>query len=345
MKKLLLVVSIVLLLITFVARAQSAPAVKYPPTLRIGHSGGAGESMSIALGQALERNRPTKSVVQKLAGPTQAIEMLKDKQLDFYNFNSQYGADAYYADRGLWIGKEPVDICMIFFSHYGTTSFGVRPGEGINKIQDLAGKKVMLTWAGNAEHSEKGQRILAYYGVLDKITDLKYASYDAQVEAMAQKRADAFYQSTGGYWANEIGRQVGLQWLEVSPACSIQVSKEMKIANMYPAYISSQNIEDAGLPPGTKIWGQGYSTCQYTRLDMPNELIYDVLEAFWGNIREFDALRWEVKAATIDKATTFFVLPFHPAAVKFYKDKGVWTRENEERQKELLAKPRLNPKK
>ena len=61
------------------------------------------------------------------------------------------------------------------------------------------------------------------------------------------------------------------------------------------------------------------------------------MEALWNNADELPAITRTLSTWQPDNyANTDVVIPFHPAAIEFYKEKGVWTDELQARQDELL---------
>ena len=64
--------------------------------------------------------------------------------------------------------------------------------------------------------------------------------------------------------------------------------------------------------------------------------VYAMLDAIRNHIKELAAATPALKGWTPDMMCGWPVVPFHDEAIKFYKDKGVWTKEVERRQAEIL---------
>jgi hypothetical protein len=78
------------------------------------------------------------------------------------------------------------------------------------------------------------------------------------------------------------------------------------------------------------------NTLFLTRPDMSDDTVYKVTKAIVENVAlgktyHRDLAHWNVK-----NSLTNVQLPFHPGAVRYYKDKGVWTAALEATQKRLL---------
>jgi TRAP transporter TAXI family solute receptor len=80
--------------------------------------------------------------------------------------------------------------------------------------------------------------------------------------------------------------------------------------------------------------GCGISAGTHTSADT----VYAVLKAIYEHHDEWKAVHPLARQWSIQKGVQTVVQPFHDGAVRFYKEKGVWTAELEARQKAMLAK-------
>jgi TRAP transporter TAXI family solute receptor len=67
------------------------------------------------------------------------------------------------------------------------------------------------------------------------------------------------------------------------------------------------------------------------------DTVYAVMQALYDHHDEWASVHPLAKQWTLKKATQINVAPYHEGAVRFYKEKGVWTAALEAKQKKLLA--------
>jgi hypothetical protein len=73
-----------------------------------------------------------------------------------------------------------------------------------------------------------------------------------------------------------------------------------------------------------------------TRADVPDDLIYEFTKAFFENIEQFYPVHASAKEYTVAGSLEEPTIPFHPGAIRYYKEIGAWTPELEKKQMELL---------
>lgn len=72
------------------------------------------------------------------------------------------------------------------------------------------------------------------------------------------------------------------------------------------------------------------------RGDLPDDLVYEVMKAIFDHVEELLPVHPVAKIWTANPVA-FAVLPFHTGAVKYYKERKLWTDELEKKQKQLLT--------
>ena len=157
------------------------------------------------------------------------------------------------------------------------------------------------------------------------------------VDALIQGRADVTTHAIGSAKVKEADSAVGIRYIPLD--CSKQ--GEARIKKAVPGYYLS--VVKAGSSTGIVE-----DTCAYTydiylvgHKALPDAVVRNMLQAIWVNIDKLPQFHpgfaeW-TKARAVDLDVT---IPYHPAAIRYFKDNAAWPAKMDETQKSLLS---LNP--
>jgi TRAP-type uncharacterized transport system substrate-binding protein len=85
----------------------------------------------------------------------------------------------------------------------------------------------------------------------------------------------------------------------------------------------------------------GVSKPWFTHKDLPDDLVYVMLKTLYEHYNEWVEFGppW-AKSITLEggEAASLALVPYHPGAIAYFKEKGIWTKEMDKRQTALLAK-------
>ncbi|MFC1814371.1 TAXI family TRAP transporter solute-binding subunit [Thermodesulfobacteriota bacterium] len=304
--------------------AYSKLSDSYPPT--------------IGLAQLITKYTPTKCIIRSYAGGTPGLAALVKGDIDLWGMN-QYGEYQAYYGLGAFKDK-PQNIRLVSSVFTGGLAFGVRPNSGINKIEDLAGKRVMCLWVSEFTN-DTDKTILEYYGLWDKITRVRYVRFSEIVDAMTDKTVEAFGQAVGAGYTLQIKEAAGLKWLPVSDGAINHVTKKIRTAVKYVFPPSLLKMYD--MPPNTVFNSWAYQFSQVCKAELPDYVVYEIVKAIYekGHVDEVKMLSYHLEEVNLKAAAGGgdggFEVPYHKGAIKYFKEKGVWTAADAAKQKELLA--------
>jgi hypothetical protein len=88
---------------------------------------------------------------------------------------------------------------------------------------------------------------------------------------------------------------------------------------------------------GKDMVGAGLVDVMLCTGDLPEDLIYEAMKAVFNHVNELLPVHPIVKVWVENPVAGTPVLPYHVGAVKYYKEKKMWTDALESKQKQLLA--------
>lgn len=95
-----------------------------------------------------------------------------------------------------------------------------------------------------------------------------------------------------------------------------------------------------GKQPPADIQTIGSRNTIDARADLSDDLVYQIVKAVFDHLSDFQGILGPAVGAdfTLQLAIANPTAPFHPGAIKYYKEKGVWTADLDKLQAAMLAK-------
>ncbi|QDU60081.1 NMT1/THI5 like protein [Planctomycetes bacterium Pan216] len=256
-------------------------------------------------------------------GSQENIRRLDKGQLDLALSNS---AITYFAVRGEegWDKQYPMRTVMTLAPNI---AFFISPdATGIKTIPDMKGKRVILGPAG-AGFEYFLKPMLAQEGVSYDDLQVLHATQSDAVGQLADDAAQAAF--LGG----------AVPTASITQACTTQ---DINFIPFGPAAIEKLVLEypffkEAVVPAGTyPKHDEAYqglnvgSMHLITTAAMPDELIYDITKTIYENREEVTAKHPAGKSINPNNIATYTGTPFHPGAIAYYKEIGIWKGESSE---------------
>jgi hypothetical protein len=211
-------------------------------------------------------------------------------------------------------------------------SIVVRGNAGIETLADLKGKRVVADYGAFAGSSITAEAALANAGLTtDDIEVVSVSSYPEGVNAVIEGRADAAVGSMGSGILQQLNAAEGAKLLSIDPS-----DEAMARSREIGAAFVPLEVKAGPVGADQDIFVLSYGTTLYVRPDLSDETVTALLQAVWDNHEELKAIHPSLATWTPDRfASTQTMVPYHPAAIAFYKEKGVWTDEVEARNAEV----------
>jgi TRAP transporter TAXI family solute receptor len=335
-------------LATFVALQLPAVTVQSqqpPKSITVGANPAGTVFYAVASGLAnvISGAAPFQAVVQPYTGTSTFLPLIDNGELDLGVVNAVDMGQAYQGPARLKIGgRNPFphvpNARLLMRGSPLTASLVVRKDAPIKTVYDVKGKRVTGEYPAHLAVWTSVYGSLATGGLTwDDVKIVPVPAVNEGIDALVQGRADVSNHAVGSAKVKEADATVGVRY--VSLDCSSQ--GEARIKKAVPGYYLTtlKSGSSTGIVGDTCV--QSYDIYMVGHKALSSQAVQATLKALWDNVEKLPALHPQFKEWTRERAASDEVtIPYHPAAVQFYKEKGAWSAKMDEAQKRLLA---LNP--
>ena len=154
------------------------------------------------------------------------------------------------------------------------------------------------------------------------------------VDALLQGRADVTQHALNSAKVKEADAAAGVR--HVSDDCSPEGEKRLRAAvpgyygRMVKAGSATGVVEDTCFIAYDSYFGAGKS--------LPDNVVEAALRALWDNVEQLGPIHPMLKEWTRERAVDpEATIPYHPGAIRFFKEKGVWKPGMDQVQQKLLS--------
>lgn len=324
---------------------NSAQAQQQPKSVTIGTNpaGTVFYALAGGLASVVSGAAPFQAVIQPYTGTSTFMPLLDSGEIDFGIINAVETGLGYQGPARLKVGgRNPLphvpNTRLIMRGSPLSVSLVVKKDSPLKTVHDVKGKRVTGEYPANIAiwyHIFAG---LASAGLTwDDVKVVPVPAVNDGIDAIVQGRADVSNHAIGAAKIKEADASVGVRYLSLD--CSAQ--GEARVRKAVPGYY----LTTAKSGSATGVVGD---TCVLTydiyflgHKALPGQVVQATLKAIWDNIDKLPPLHPQFQDWTRERAVSADVaLPYHPAAVQFYKDQKIWPAKMDDIQKRLLA---LNP--
>jgi len=314
--------------------------MEFPEHVICGSSGGSTLAVTEGLCSLINREMGISAVPYQGKGSGDQLKALVQKEVDTSMSSGDIIKQA-FEGTGLFEeeGRQPVRLintvsinCMALATWHGS---------GINSFPDVKGKRFMMVYPPVPYNEAIGDALLEYHAMTrDDVKVLSFASDQESMDALADRTTDLLIRP-GGLGGSSY-------YIELC------MTKDIDFVSMTPeeqAYVVKKEpyLSTATLPAGIyrrqdyDVNVVGNQMCYIALKDTNEDFIYQLCHVLFDDVGidtpgRFVQFHASTGAFTLDLALgSAGSAPFHVGAVKYYKERGVWTPELEETQQRLLA--------
>ncbi len=303
--------------------------------IRIGTSsvGSVFYTIAIGAGEIIQKHAGLNATAEPVGGSSANMRGLGAKKIEFAIANSFASFTAFYGTHNF---KKPIGVRLVVQAQPSYRWLLLRKRAGIKTVKDLEGRTVIAKRRALPEIALVMDAYAKVFG-LDKskvkivgTTNSKQAykavragSVDALLMPFSRKAGAVQKPMTDGV----------IDFLYIS-----KEKRDQMLKNLPPVMWGDTFKPGLFEGQGKELHLVALNSYFMTRPGVSNKVVYKVTKALLENNKEFSTYHRAARLWTLKRAMRNVALPFHPGAVQYYKERGVWTEAHEANQKKLLSR-------
>jgi TRAP transporter TAXI family solute receptor len=285
----------------------------------------------------VSKHTPMQVRIKAVAGPSSWLPMMMNKEIEF---GLAAAADCHpaYLGKGIYdrlsAGKG-FPIRLAVRGPVMTLGTVVSGKCSAKTIPELRGLRLCGSFAGVPSAKVAQEAALANGGLTwDDVKVVPVSGVGAAVKAVIEGKADASWASVGMPVVRELAAKRGARYLSISTAPEALARQDKVYPYSFPNLIKGGRVP--GIDVDTMLMGmEVYLVCP---ADTSDKVVYEINKALWENYKELGTYHPILK--TINQKSFVskkLFTPYHPGAIEFLKENGLWSDKLQTRQEELLA--------
>jgi TRAP transporter TAXI family solute receptor len=194
----------------------------------------------------------------------------------------------------------------------------VASGSPIKSLADLKGKKVGVGAPGSGTEANFRQ-LLDAYGMKREDVSAQFLSFSESAEAFKDRHIDAFIVTAGIPNAGimDVSTQKEIRILEIPADISSKLTRKYPFLAAVKVPANTYKGQTAAVPT------VAVNAVLIVGNDLKEAMVYDLTKALFENQAELATAHAKGKELNPEYAVKGVSIPFHPGAVKYYKEKGL----------------------
>jgi TRAP transporter TAXI family solute receptor len=309
----LLVGIIFFIIVPFGVFAQEKVDLK----MMTGPMGGSWYPLGGAIGDAIQKQIPGVTISVSPGGGVGNVEGMELGKCDIGFSNSSSGVDGVYGRPPFKQKMENMRQLANLYPQY--FQIVVMEDSGIKSVADLKGKRISPGPRGHTGEFAANQ-VLEVYGLSYKdMSKVHHVQYSDSVALMKDGHCDGWMLCTT---------------IPQSSIIEVASSRKIRLISLPDDKIKAMQKLNAGylrrdIPKGTypgvdyDVHGFGFFTHLIISAKLPDDLVYKITKTLVNNLPRFADVVKDMKGVVPKDLALDIGIPFHPGALKYYKEIGV----------------------
>ncbi|HXZ36591.1 MAG TPA: TAXI family TRAP transporter solute-binding subunit [Thermodesulfobacteriota bacterium] len=303
--------------LSFLLLSSPALAQKIDLKLMTGPMGGSWYPLGGAIGEALQKEIPGLTISVMPGGGVANVEAVEFGKCELGFSNSSSAVDGLNGRAPFKKKTENVKQLANLYAQY--FQMVVVADSPIKSVADFKGKIIATTPKGHTG-TILTEQVLQVYGMSFKdISKVHFVGYSDAVALMKDGHADIYSPGTT---------------IPASSIIDLAADRKIRLIGLPDDKIKALQQINAGYlkrttPKGTypgvdyDVPGVGYFAHLVVSAKLPDDLVYKITKTFAKNLPRFADVVKDMKGVTPKDLALDIGVPFHPGALKYYKEAGV----------------------
>ena len=287
-------------------------------------SGGVFSVVGNAISSVVDANKGDLNWVVSAQGTKGTQENIRKLEAGEIEFGMANAAISYFANRGEGAWKTPHSVRAVATLAPNVGLFVTTKSSGITKIADLKGKRVVLGPAG-AGFDYFLKPLLKVHGLTYDDLDVLNGNYTAAGDMLADGKADA------AFMGGAIPIPAVTQLCSTQDVVFIEIDDDApEKLKEYPFYFPVPVPAEKFTDLEEDLTGINVGNMQFvTHENVSEDVVYNFTKIVYENRALIVEKHPAGKAINPTNAIRDTGTPFHPGAIKYYKEAGIWPDTND----------------
>ncbi len=315
MKAVLLAASLVL--VPGIAAAQQQLEILTLPT------GSVASGVGTALASVLSQKTPMRVLPVAYAGPQVMVPFVDSGKSAFVLLNVQDSRQAYEGEKPHYQQKNR-NLRLVSVGYENIIGPMATQKSGIKSGMDLKGRTVAAEFTAHQTCRDLSNAVLANLKLTPSdIKAVPVASVVPGVQALGTGRAEASpCVAVSMAVVKETNIQSPLRFVSIDPSAEAMKRAREAFPGLRPVKLTPGSYDAVA----EDTWAFSYDFYLVSNAQTSDDVIYQVVKTIWDSLPELEKINPVFKSWPQKRmADADVTLPYHPGAIKFFKEKGVWT--------------------
>lgn len=305
-------------LLSLFALTGNVPGASATEFVSIGAGGTGGTFYAIAAGMAriIEKNVPgVKATARVTSATLENTRLLGSKKIEF-GLVAANGPFSAAIGKAPFVGKKIDNIRYIVAGYSSTLQIAVNGDSEIKSVADLKGKRIGVL--SGMTMQDWFPRVAEVFGIKDNFEAFALRPAELQ-NSLRDKNIDAsvYWGSAPASALTDITTSKNIRFL---PIPAIQAEAALKT---HPYFFQKPLSKGTYKGLDADVQSLGVPILLVTRAGVSEELVYNITKALMENNSELAKIHPKAGEFSIANAGKSMVIPPHPGAVRYFKEKNI----------------------